>query len=786
MNRNKEIQTLHDKGFVILRAQRTTNAPIGWKNKATGKWGYVDQMSDPALSQYKQSFSAEVTSKSHCGFYLGFGDLCCIDLDVKKTKEDVKTLVAKIVREMPEAAICVETTKSNGYHIYFRYKTDLPNDPNWTQLDAKTKNWIEVYYRKRFIACYLSNSKRYNLIEGSILELKPLKEKQHEKLLSYFIKWRGKRSKPRKRKAVTVDQETWRRTQAFVEQIEAKGLDITGDNPKWFRIGKAFASAFGEQGFDMFKRVSSFSPLYNEDEIQDDYAAFVDGDKRERGVKITIATFFHLCEEAGLKTLEQQAADRMHPAVQVDKEFSLELTKKEKMADHVHKLCEEFKKNIYICCIDKVNFYVFETTHWIQRNTKEVLDLVNNFIDRSDVEAQYRLLLRTVPYMKMLLEELYLTTQRSSLEPYTGNLHEGIFINMENGVLHINLQTGKRKLLDHEAKYNFTTLLPYGYDPTASSPRFDKWIDSQIPNKSLHLIYYAFVASCLTKHKADIIMLLAGPTSTGKSSLIDISRRVIGLDNSAPISATTLFNGKPDAAAQVMQMENKLLAYDFDAQAFRSQEILLKAASQEPLMGWQMHVARRPVTNYGRILIAMNPQSYSIFNEQIARRFITINMDIPVIKDNSVMPAIYEHELAGIFNHIVNRGVKYLIDNKGTILQTAEMIQATRKLHTDSKDAIVWFNQHYTLPTQPTDKSNKLSMLQKLNKVNKGRVIMVTLSEMYQQFRIWMEDVEGHHVGKLPPRKFFTQDLAIAGIKEGLIKVGGTVYRGIYLIKHEL
>jgi hypothetical protein len=112
------------------------------------------------------------------------------------------------------------------------------------------------------------------------------------------------------------------------------------------------------------------------------------------------------------------------------------------------------------------------------------------------------------------------------------------------------------------------------------------------------------------------------------------------------------------------------------------------------------------------------------------------------------------------------------------------MIQATRKLHTDSKDAIVWFNQHYALPTQPSDKSNKLSMLQKLNRVNKGKVIMVTLSDMYQQFRIWMEDVEGHHVGKLPPRKFFTQDLAQAGIKEGLIKVGGAVYRGIYLIKN--
>lgn len=782
MNRTKEIQTLHDKGFVILRAQRTTNAPIGWKNKKTGKWGYVEQMTDQSLSQYKQSFSAEVTSKSHCGFYLGFGDLCCIDLDVKKTKEDVKGIVTKMIKDLGDN-VCVETTKSNGYHVYFRYKTDLPNDPNWTMLDAKTKNWIEVYYRKRFIASYISNSKRYNLVHGSILDLRPLKDKQHDKLLSYLIKWRGHRTKPKKRKQVTIDQETWKRTLSFVEQIEERGLDITGDNPKWFRIGKAFASAFGEQGFDMFNRLSRYSPTYNEDMIQEDYQNFVDGDKKERGVKISIATFFHICEENGLQTLEQVAANKMHPAVIVDKEFTLELTKKEKMAEHVHKLCEEFKNNVHICCLDKANFYVFETTHWIQRNTKEVLDLVNNFIDRSNVEPQYRSLLRTVPYMEMTLKELYLTTQRTGFDTHTGNLHEGIFINMENGVLHINLQTGKRKLLDHEAKYNFTSLLPYGYDPTARCLKFDNWMARQIPDTGLHVAYFAFVASCLTKHKADIIMLLAGDTSTGKSSLIDITRRIVGLDNSAPISAATLFSGKADSAAQVMQMENKLLAYDFDAQAFKDKEILLKAAAQEPLMGWQMHVARRPVTNYGRIIIAMNPQNYSVFNAAIARRFITINMDVQFVKDNAVMPAIYEHEMAGIFNHVVNIGVKHLIENNGTIVQSEEMRSKTIAFHTGQRDSIRWFTSHYELPQYPDKLTRTGSLADKLTRFNRRSVTLTSISELYREFRVWLEDEEGVHVSRIPVRKYFSQDLEAANIKERNVKVGENVVRGLYLIK---
>ena len=195
-----------------------------------------------------------------------------------------------------------------------------------------------------------------------------------------------------------------------------------------------------------------------------------------------------------------------------------------------------------------------------------------------------------------MLRELRLITQRNSIEPHTGNLNEGVYVNVLNGILHINIKTGKVIPLDHNSAYNFTTVLPFEYLETATCPRFDEWMKTQIPDEALHEVYYAFVASCLTKHKADIIMLLAGETSTGKSSLIDITRRVIGLENSVAVSAGMLFGGTPEAQTQAMQMENKLLAYDFDAQPFKHLELLLKVAEQEPLPGWQMHVTRRPLS----------------------------------------------------------------------------------------------------------------------------------------------------------------------------------------------
>lgn len=776
----KEIQKLHDRGFVILAAKRSSNSPIGWKRKGTTKWGYIEEMQDANLSAYRSTFNAKLLAHNHCGFYLGHGNLCGIDLDVKKLKDDSAEKLKNSILKKLSAYVAIERTKSNGYHIYFLYEQRLDNRPNWTGLDAKTANWVEVYYSKRFLASYLSNSKKYVLEHGDLAKLKPLSKKQHAELLTCLAPYQS--TKPTKSKAykqIPVDESTWERAEAYTKQIEARGLDVTGDNPLWFKIGKAIANAFGVKGFSIFNRVSQFSPTYNADTIEDDYMRFVDEENIPRTKKITIATFFKICDDAGLNDLETLATIAKHPP-SVHKEFELILSKKQRMPEHCHSVIEAFIQHIDICCIDDAYFFIYDTTHWQRRTSKDVVDLINNFVDRSDVEDRFRPILRTVPYLKMMLEELRLITQRPAIEPNTGNLRDGIFINMENGVLHVNLKTGKRKLLDHAAHYNFTTILPFCYEPLAVSPLFDRWLAKQLPDKDLQTAYFAFVASCLTRHKADIIMILAGETSTGKSSLIDITRRLIGLENSVAISAGTLFGGKPDAQTEAMAMENKLLAYDFDSQPFRHLEMLLKVAAGEPIPGWQMHVARRAVTNYGRLLIAMNPYSYNVFNPAVARRLITLEMRVQVEKDNSVMPPIFE-EVAGIFNYVLNIGIKHLIENDGRIKVTDAMRAVTLEHNMGERDAVRWFGTKYYKLKKSNVKS-KISAVAKLYHKNEyAQIELVTFSDMYRQFRDWLVDVEGFNEGKLQLRKHFVKDLNDYGIYEDVHRIGKEMKRGAYV-----
>ena len=75
-------------------------------------------------------------------------------------------------------------------------------------------------------------------------------------------------------------------------KIESTGVDITGSYNQWFQIGCALANEFGEDGREMFHRVSQYSDKYI-DTITD-----VQFDKcLVNKYSYKIGTFFHHAEE---------------------------------------------------------------------------------------------------------------------------------------------------------------------------------------------------------------------------------------------------------------------------------------------------------------------------------------------------------------------------------------------------------------------------------------------------------------------------------------------------------
>jgi len=154
-----------------------------------------------------------------------------------------------------------------------------------------------------------------------------------------------------------------------------------------------------------------------------------------------------------------------------------------------------------------------------------------------------------------------------------------------------------------------------------------------------------------------------------------------------------------------------------------------------------------------------------------------------VEKENNVMPAIYENELAGIFNHVLNVGIKHLIENVGKIKVTNEMKKATLDFHLHARDSIKWFNENFCALKPPIEAGNKLTLQQKYEDANPDVKVIkfTTIADMYRNFRSWLEDVEGYPVNKIPLRKHFAADLELYGVKEGFAKIAGQLHRGVYV-----
>lgn len=81
-----------------------------------------------------------------------------------------------------------------------------------------------------------------------------------------------------------------------IKQIETKQIDITSDYKEWCNIGFCFVDEFGENGRELFHRISKFYPGYEFEECNKQYNYCL----VSSGSGINIATFFHLAKQAAL------------------------------------------------------------------------------------------------------------------------------------------------------------------------------------------------------------------------------------------------------------------------------------------------------------------------------------------------------------------------------------------------------------------------------------------------------------------------------------------------------
>lgn len=121
-------------------------------------------------------------------------------------------------------------------------------------------------------------------------------------------------------------------------------------------------------------------------------------------------------------------------------------------------------------------------------------------------------------------------------------------INLLNGVLDI--QTGE--LLNHDRGYGFNYCLPYGYDPDAKCPTFDRHLDDITCSRDeLKNLLTEFMAYSLSQAKytwAKILILL-GHGNNGKSTFINLMKAMV--DKSSYSTVALKHFNNPTYLAQI-------------------------------------------------------------------------------------------------------------------------------------------------------------------------------------------------------------------------------------------
>jgi len=150
---------------------------------------------------------------------------------------------------------------------------------------------------------------------------------------------------------------------------------------------------------------------------------------------------------------------------------------------------------------------------------------------------------------------------------------------VKNGLL--DLQTGEKREI--RPKHRVLWKLPTEYDPDADCPRFQRSLREWLPNQKDRKKIQEFVGYSLDFNDTayEIMLMLLGPTRTGKSTFLDVINALFGEDNTASMSVQYLANekwGVPELEHTPLNIRR-----DLNSRDIRNVGVVKELSSGEPM-----------------------------------------------------------------------------------------------------------------------------------------------------------------------------------------------------------
>lgn len=244
-----------------------------------------------------------------------------------------------------------------------------------------------------------------------------------------------------------------------------------------------------------------------------------------------------------------------------------------------------------------------------------------------------------------------------------------VLINLQNGTVEINPEAeNKVNLRPPESDDFITYQLPFEYDPFATAPLFEKYLDRVLPSKDLQKILAEFLGYVFLKPstlKLEKTMILYGTGANGKSVFFEIIHAMLGDENVSTYTLKSLTNQNGYYRAKIA---NKLLNYATEIDGEMNTALFKQLVSGEPVEARLPYGEPFTLTNYAKPIFNCNELPVDVeHTDAFFRRFLIIPFNVtipPEEQDKELSKKIIENELSGVFNWVIE-GLYRLLEQKG-------------------------------------------------------------------------------------------------------------------------
>ena len=338
-------------------------------------------------------------------------------------------------------------------------------------------------------------------------------------------------------------------------------------------------------------------------------------------------------------------------------ELKLEELKHFKSKDYavaklISKIRELLKKNDFHLSYFNNRYYIYQDSYW-----NEILsDKVELFLR----DCTKKFYCKEIKYHTNTFYKPLEDSFRKEMKVFVEDNNKAILLNCRNCTLEFN----QKEVLPREAKKEdyITYRLSYDYDPEATSPMWDSFLDEMLPSKDQQFLLHQYIGYSFTNNiKLEKALFLYGEGGNGKSVVQEVITELLGKENTSCVSIGKLTKDQN----AIMLIEGKLLNYCSENERRFNLAQFRTLASGEPLIGKKLYSDVRQVDRYAKLMFNMN--SLPIVNEEresFLRRLLILEFNKkPKKKDPQLHYKIIEKELNGIFNRIV-KALYCLIQNK--------------------------------------------------------------------------------------------------------------------------